>query len=153
MYPRGMYIPNMGYNMTRPMMYGMGNMNFARGIGNGMGFMSGIGRGMGGAKGLGRTLGFMKNISWGGLLNNASKTLGIVNQTIPLVKQAGPMFSNMRSMLKLASAFKDETEKTKSNKVPEQQIKKEDKTNISDDTPNNYYSEFNTNENTPNFFL
>jgi hypothetical protein len=51
-----------------------------------------------------------KSINWGGLLNNASKTLGVVNQAIPLVKQAGPMFNNMKSMMRLASVFKDETD-------------------------------------------
>lgn len=51
----------------------------------------------------------IKGINWGGLLNNTSKTLGIINQAIPIVKQAGPMINNMRSMVKLASAFKNET--------------------------------------------
>lgn len=52
----------------------------------------------------------LKSINWGGLLNNANKTLNVVNQTIPLVRQAGPMLNNMKSMIKLASAFKDETD-------------------------------------------
>lgn len=51
----------------------------------------------------------IKGINWGGLLNNASKTLGVINQAIPIVKQAGPMLNNMRSMVKLATAFKNET--------------------------------------------
>ena len=52
---------------------------------------------------------WFKNLNWGGIINNASRTLGIVNQTIPLVKQVGPMFNNMRSMFKIVSAFRDET--------------------------------------------
>ena len=51
----------------------------------------------------------IKGINWGGLLNNASKTLGVINQAIPIVKQAGPMLNNMRSMVKLATALKNET--------------------------------------------
>lgn len=51
----------------------------------------------------------IKGINWGGLLNNTSKTLGVINQAIPIVKQAGPMLNNMRSMVKLATAFKNET--------------------------------------------
>ena len=51
----------------------------------------------------------IKGINWGGLLNNASKTLGVINQAIPIVKQAGPMLNNIRSMVKLATAFKNET--------------------------------------------
>ena len=51
-----------------------------------------------------------KAFNWSGLINNTSKTLGIINQTIPLVRQVGPMVGNMRSMIKLASVFKDETD-------------------------------------------
>ena len=51
----------------------------------------------------------IKGINWGGLLNNTSKTLGVINQAIPIVKQAGPMLNNMRSMVKLATVFKNET--------------------------------------------
>lgn len=52
----------------------------------------------------------IKKINWGGLINNTSKTLGIINQTIPIVRQVGPMVNNMRSMIKVASIFKDETD-------------------------------------------
>lgn len=52
----------------------------------------------------------IKTINWGGLINNTSKTLGIINQTIPLVRQVGPMVTNMKSMIKVASLFKDETD-------------------------------------------
>jgi len=52
----------------------------------------------------------IKSINWGGLINNTSKTLGIINQTIPIVRQVGPMVNNMRSMLRVASLFKDETD-------------------------------------------
>ena len=59
---------------------------------------------------LGGALGAFKSFNWGGLINNTSKTLGIINQTIPLVRQVGPMFGNMKSMLRVASLFKDETD-------------------------------------------
>ena len=52
----------------------------------------------------------IKTFNWTSLINNTSKTLGIINQSIPLVKQAGPVFGNMKSMIKLASVFKDETD-------------------------------------------
>ena len=52
----------------------------------------------------------IKSFNWNGLINNTSKALGIINQTIPLVKQVRPMVGNMKSMIKLASAFKDETD-------------------------------------------
>ena len=59
---------------------------------------------------LGNTIKGIKSLNWGGFINNTSKTLGIINQTIPLVKQVGPIVGNMRSMIKIASIFKDETE-------------------------------------------
>lgn len=59
---------------------------------------------------LGSAFGAIRSFNWGGLINNTSKTLGIINQTIPLVRQVGPMVGNMRSMLRLASVFKDETD-------------------------------------------
>ena len=58
---------------------------------------------------LGSTLSGIKSINWSGLINNTSKTLGIINQTIPMVRQVGPMVNNMRSMFKVASLFKEES--------------------------------------------
>ena len=52
----------------------------------------------------------IKKVNWGGLINNASKTLNVVNQAIPLVRQVGPMVNNVKSMLRVASIFKDETD-------------------------------------------
>lgn len=63
---------------------------------------------------LGNAFGALKAFNWGGLINNTSKTLGIINQTIPLVRQVGPMIGNVRSMMRVASIFKDETD-SKSN--------------------------------------
>jgi len=56
-----------------------------------------------------------RSFSWGNLLNNASKTLNVINQAVPLVKQVGPIYNNMKSMLKVASLFKDETDNTNRN--------------------------------------
>ena len=51
----------------------------------------------------------IRSVNWGGLLNNANKTLNVMNQAIPLVRQAGPMVNNMKSMLRIARAFGSET--------------------------------------------
>ena len=64
---------------------------------------------------LGSATSAIRGINWGGLLNNASRTLGVINQAIPVVKQAGPMLNNMKSMIRLASAFKNETSPSKTN--------------------------------------
>ena len=57
----------------------------------------------------------IKSVNWSGLLNGADRTLGLVNQTIPLVREAKPMFSNMKSMVKLAKAFRNETTPVRNN--------------------------------------
>ena len=70
----------------------------------------------------------IKSINWQGLLSNTSRTLGVINQAIPIVKQVGPVYNNMKSMLKLASLFKDETDPAP---------KKNNNSNISNDNGNN----------------
>ena len=60
----------------------------------------------------------IKSVNWSGILNGADRTLGVVNQTIPLVRQAKPMFSNMKSMMKLAKAFRSETSSNIPNTMP-----------------------------------
>ena len=99
MYPNNFYYPyqminNIPYmNMTRP---------FANTIPM-MGTRTGL------FSRLGSSFGAIKNINCSNIINNTSKTLGVINQAIPIVKQTGPMLHNMRSMLKVASVFRDET--------------------------------------------
>lgn len=59
----------------------------------------------------------LKSINWGNLLTNTSKTLNVINQAIPVVKQVGPMFNNMKSVLKVASLFSDATNGNDNSKV------------------------------------
>jgi hypothetical protein len=94
-------------------------------------------RGLGLFRNLGRGAGLFRNINWGTIFNNASRALGVVNQAIPIVKQAGPMFNNMKSMLKVASAFKDVTD--------EDRIKEKKDTRKSSNLSNNYNTNFNNN--------
>lgn len=61
----------------------------------------------------------IKNYNWTGLINNTSKTLGVIKETIPIVKQVKPVVNNMRSMIKIASVFKDETDNTNTSDVKE----------------------------------
>lgn len=51
----------------------------------------------------------IRSVNWRSLLANTNRTLEVVNQAIPLVRQAGPMISNMRSMLRIAKVFGNET--------------------------------------------
>ena len=103
MYHQPYFMPNFYSTMAPSMIRRATIPSFARGFG--------INRGVGLFSRIGNSLGALKAINWGGIINNTSKTLGIINQTIPLVRQVGPMMNNMRSMLRIASIFKDETDR------------------------------------------
>ena len=51
-------------------------------------------------------LGGVKNMNWSGILSNIQKTLGIVNQAIPMVKQVSPIMQNAKTMFKIMNEFK-----------------------------------------------
>lgn len=86
------------------------------------------------------------NINWNSMLNNVSRTLGVVREAIPVVKEVGPMINNMRSMIKIASVFKDETDTKKVNN----NINNTQKENSTKSTTSNNTYNYN---NEPNFFL
>ena len=44
--------------------------------------------------------------NWSSLLNNTQRTLGIINQAIPLVRQASPMLQNAKTMFRVMNEFK-----------------------------------------------
>ena len=77
-----------------------------------------------------------KNINWSNIINNTSKTLNVINQTIPIVKQTKPMLHNMRSILKVASVFRDETTNTKNDKKYNNNTKKKEVTRNNSSLPN-----------------
>jgi len=52
-------------------------------------------------------LGMLKNINWGTFLGNAGKTLGVINQAIPIVYQIKPIISNARTIFKIANGLKE----------------------------------------------
>lgn len=49
---------------------------------------------------------FGGNLSFGNILSGTQKTLNIVNQAIPIVKQAGPVLNNAKTMFKVMNEFK-----------------------------------------------
>ena len=59
----------------------------------------GAGAGMGAAR---------SGINWGTLLTNTQKSLGIINQAIPIVYQVKPMITNAKTMFRIADAIKDD---------------------------------------------
>lgn len=46
------------------------------------------------------------NLNLSSIINGTQKTLNIVNQTIPLIKQAGPILNNAKTMFKVMNEFK-----------------------------------------------
>ena len=80
--------------------------------------------------------GFLRGLSgikWGDVLNNTQKTLNVINQAIPVYYQIKPIFSNVKSLGKLMSAFNesdDDTSDTSSlNRNTNQTSKKENSSN------------------------
>ncbi len=104
MYNTPYFIPNL-YNNIPPSMI-MNNAPL-----RGLGFRNLFSR-------LTNTFNTIKGFNWTGIINNTSKTLGIINQTIPVIKQVGPMTNNIKSMIKVASIFKDETDTNNRKKQP-----------------------------------
>lgn len=126
----------------------MPNINpiMTRGINN-IGTLSGLPKGTTMPK-LGGILSGAKGLNWSNMLNNVSKTLGVVKEAIPVVKEVQPMMHNMKSILKIASVFNDETT-SKTNIENENKIETNNKT--TDNINTNTTSSIKTN--TPNFFL
>ena len=87
-------IPNMSY---APIMNSGLRMNSMPAVAR----TSSLGSGLKSLLGLGNTravAGASRGINWSSLLNNTSKTLGVVREAIPIVKEVGPMMNNMKSM-------------------------------------------------------
>ena len=57
-----------------------------------------------------------KGINWNNILNNTQKTLGIINQAIPIVYQVKPLLSNARTLFKVANAINNNDEIDEDNK-------------------------------------
>lgn len=132
-------------NSMYPPYYG-GMPNFTRGL-------TGIGFGMPREASLFQRLG-SRGFNLSSILTNTQKTLGVINQAIPVVKQAGPMVNNMKTMFKLAGAFKDETDKNKQKKIEpitNDNISNSPYTNANNVNNINNYS-YNT-SNGPEFFI
>ena len=113
MYNQPFFMPGFSpYMMAQPMARGM--MGAAPGLvrAGSLGAGGGAAKGAGLIRSLGNGIAGLRSINWSGLINGTSKTLGVINQTIPLVKQVGPVMNNMKSMLRVASAFKDETDRS-----------------------------------------
>ena len=55
----------------------------------------------------------IKKINWGNILNNTQKTLNVINQAIPIIYQVRPLFTNAKTIFRIADAVKEEEVETK----------------------------------------
>ena len=49
----------------------------------------------------------LKNIKWATLLDGTQKTLGVINQAIPIVYQVKPIVNNAKTLFKIANVIKE----------------------------------------------
>lgn len=74
---------------------------------------------------LGKGLSLTKAINWSALLDGTQKTLGVINQAIPIVYQVKPILGNAKTLFKIANVMNEPT--TTTNNTIEENIQ----TNIS----------------------
>ena len=101
----------------------------------------------------------LKNIKWGTLLSNTQKTLGVINQAIPIVYQIKPIWNNAKTVFRIVGAIKDD-DSSKQSKTTNSSIIKNNNYNNYSNTVNNSNSYIEgtstttySNNNQPNFFL
>lgn len=83
--------------------------------------------------------GLFRGINFANILSNTQKTLGVINQAIPLCYQIKPMMNNAKTMFKIIGAVKgdDSSKETKEESLKNDSIKS-----------NNY-----SNDNLPMFYI
>lgn len=68
-----------------------------------------------------------RGINWGNILNNTQRTLNIINQAIPAVRQISPMVRNARTMFRVMNEFnRTDTPRSFSNNTSSQEIENTD---------------------------
>lgn len=55
-----------------------------------------------------RSIAALKSIKWGTLLEGTQKTLGVINQAIPVVYQIKPIVNNARTLFRIAESINEE---------------------------------------------
>lgn len=54
----------------------------------------------------------LKKLNWSSFLDKTHKTLGVINQAIPIIYQIKPMYQNAKTAFKVVNSFKKETNET-----------------------------------------
>ncbi len=58
---------------------------------------------------LSKGISMIKNIQWGAFLDGTQKTLGVINQAIPIVYQVKPIINNAKTLFRIANVLNDNT--------------------------------------------
>ena len=61
-----------------------------------------------------------RGINWNSILNNTQRTLGIINQAIPIIYQVRPLLNNARTLFRVASALNSNDDDDEVNEVREE---------------------------------
>ena len=74
---------------------------------------------------LSKGLSSLKAINWGGLLEGTQKTLGVINQAIPVVYQIKPIVNNAKTLFKIAGSMKEDNTPAPPKEIKKTQSQKE----------------------------
>lgn len=64
-----------------------------------------------------------KGVTLTGFLDGAQKTLGVINQAIPIIHQVGPMITNAKTMFKIADVINTPDKTYNNSNVRDENIK------------------------------
>lgn len=81
---------------------------------------------------LSKTLQAVKTIKWANLLEGTQKTLGVINQAIPIVYQIKPIVNNAKTIFKIADSIRSSDSQ---NTISEEEAKKEEPQPIKKESP------------------
>lgn len=74
---------------------------------------------------LSKGLSSLKNIKWASLLEGTQKTLGVINQAIPVVYQMKPIVNNAKTLFKIAGSMKEDNTPAPPKEIKKTQSQKE----------------------------
>ena len=95
---------------------------------------------------------FKNGLNWGAILSNTQKTLGIVNQAIPVIKQVSPVLKNAKTMFKVMNEFKRvDTPVSTTNR--NDSVEKTNSVNKTNSTVENSKTTDTVTDNGPTFFI
>jgi len=151
----GNYIPYGAFGLNNSALYGSMMPRMSRMAGNSL--LGNVARATGGNAAI-KTPGIFSNLfkgvktlNWGGFLTNTQKTLGIVNQAIPVYHQVRPLYNNAKTALQVFRAVGKENK----SEVSSEPISKSNNTKkeLTSKPIQNTVSNSNSSNTGPNFFI